>query len=63
MSLQVRHAKISAVSLAVLAGPMSFGIAGPALILGDVAGGLGSTPATATWLVTVFGWASRWGRR
>ncbi|MEU4723336.1 MFS transporter [Nonomuraea dietziae] len=56
MSLQVRHARLSALSLAVLAGPMSFGIAGPALILGDVADGLGISPATATWLVTVFGW-------
>ncbi|MET8337600.1 MFS transporter [Streptosporangium canum] len=54
-----RHAEVSAVSavsLAVLAGPMSFGIAGPALILGEVAGGLGVSTGEATWLVTVFGW-------
>ncbi|WP_031169143.1 MFS transporter [Streptosporangium roseum] len=51
-----RHAGVSAVWLAVLAGPMSFGIAGPALILGEVAGGLGVSTGSATWLVTVFGW-------
>lgn len=51
-----RHAGVSALSLAVLAGPMSFGIAGPALILGEVAGGLGGSTGEATWLVTVFGW-------
>ncbi|WP_344889420.1 MFS transporter, partial [Nonomuraea antimicrobica] len=43
--------------LAVLAGPLSFGIAGPALILPDVARDLGLTPATVTWIVTAFGWA------
>ncbi|OUC93185.1 MFS transporter [Streptosporangium minutum] len=52
----VRHAGASAFSLAVLAGPMSFGIAGPALILGEVAGGLGVSTGEAAWLVTVFGW-------
>ncbi|MDP9869598.1 MULTISPECIES: MFS transporter [Streptosporangium] len=51
-----RHAGVSAFSLAVLAGPMSFGIAGPALILDEVAGDLGGPPGSAAWLVTVFGW-------
>ncbi|MFI7438722.1 MFS transporter [Nonomuraea indica] len=43
--------------LALLAGPMSFGIAGPALILPDVARDLGLPTATATWIATAFGWA------
>ncbi|MDP4511876.1 MFS transporter [Nonomuraea turcica] len=43
--------------LAVLAGPLSFGIAGPSLILTDVARDLGHTPAAVTWIVTAFGWA------
>ncbi|MEU8104404.1 MFS transporter [Nonomuraea muscovyensis] len=43
--------------LALLAGPLSFGIAGPALILPDAARDLGLTTAAATWIVTAFGWA------
>ncbi|MBN6054832.1 MFS transporter [Nonomuraea sp. RK-328] len=43
--------------LALLAGPMSFGIAGPALILPDAARDLGLTTAAMTWIVTAFGWA------
>jgi MFS transporter, DHA2 family, metal-tetracycline-proton antiporter len=41
--------------LALLAGPLSFGIAGPALILSDAAAGLGVSVAAATWIVTAFG--------
>lgn len=41
--------------LALLAGPISFGIAGPALILADVAGDLGVSVGAATWIVTAFG--------
>ncbi|MEU5259206.1 MFS transporter [Amycolatopsis sp. NPDC021455] len=41
--------------LALLAGPLSFGIAGPALILGDVARALGTPVGSATWIVTAFG--------
>ncbi|MFC4061193.1 MFS transporter [Planomonospora corallina] len=43
--------------LALLAGPLSFGIAGPSLILPDAARDLGSPLGTATWIVTAFGWA------
>ncbi|QKV96997.1 MFS transporter [Streptomyces sp. NA02950] len=42
--------------LAVLAGPMAFGIAGPALILDDVARDLDVPAEAATWAVTAFGW-------
>jgi MFS family permease len=41
--------------LALLAGPLSFGIAGPALILSDAADGLGVSVGAATWIVTAFG--------
>ncbi|TDC44080.1 MFS transporter [Micromonospora sp. KC213] len=52
---------VSAGWLAVLAGPLSFGIAGPALILPDVARDLDLTPAAVTWIVTAFGWATAVG--
>ncbi|MBB5128174.1 MFS transporter [Streptomyces griseoloalbus] len=39
-----------------MAGPLSFGIAGPALILDDVAMDLGVSTGAATWTVTAFGW-------
>lgn len=42
--------------LALLAGPLSFGITGPALVLDDIAGSLGTSGASAAALVTVFGW-------
>ncbi|CCH32223.1 MFS transporter [Actinosynnema sp. NPDC047251] len=42
--------------LALLAGPLSFGIAGPALILPDAAASLGTGTAAVTWIVTAFGW-------
>lgn len=42
--------------LALLAGPLSFGITGPALVLPDVARDLGSSLVAATALVTAFGW-------
>jgi MFS family permease len=41
--------------LALLAGPLSFGIAGPALILRDAAGDLGVSVGAVTWIVTAFG--------
>ncbi|MEV0646452.1 MFS transporter [Phytomonospora sp. NPDC050363] len=48
--------RTSAFALAALAAPMSFGITGPALVLGDIAGDLGvSVPAAAS-VVTAFGW-------
>ncbi|MBG0823097.1 MFS transporter [Planomonospora sp. ID91781] len=43
--------------LALLAGPLSFGIAGPSLILPDAARDLGLTLGAVTWIVTAFGWA------
>ncbi|MFE3452621.1 MFS transporter [Nonomuraea sp. NPDC059194] len=52
----VRHARLPAFWLALLAGPMSFGIAGPALILDDAARDLGVPTGSATWVVTAFGW-------
>ncbi|MFG3437777.1 MFS transporter [Nonomuraea sp. NPDC047897] len=48
---------VPAAWLALLAGPLSFGIAGPALVLPAVARDLGLPTATATWIVTAFGWA------
>ncbi|MDG9715410.1 MFS transporter [Streptomyces sp. DH24] len=42
--------------LALLAGPLSFGIAGPALILDDIARALDVSTGAATWTVTAFGW-------
>ncbi|MET0238007.1 MAG: MFS transporter [Kibdelosporangium sp.] len=41
--------------LALLAGPLSFGIAGPALILPEAARDLGVSVGAATWIVTAFG--------
>ncbi|WP_244894031.1 MFS transporter [Planobispora rosea] len=48
---------VPAVWLALLAGPLSFGIAGPSLILPDAARDLGVSLGAATWIVTAFGWA------
>ncbi|MEV0999924.1 MFS transporter [Nonomuraea sp. NPDC050202] len=48
---------IPAAWLALLAGPLSFGIAGPSLILPDAARDLGLTLSAVTWIVTAFGWA------
>ncbi|MGP3923146.1 MFS transporter [Streptomyces sp. 8N616] len=48
--------RIPALWLALLAGPLSFGIAGPALILDDMALDLGVSVGSATWTVTAFGW-------
>ncbi|MGW5262576.1 MFS transporter [Microbispora sp. NPDC004025] len=48
---------VPGVWLALLAGPMSFGIAGSALVLADTARDLGTTVDAATWIVTAFGWA------
>ncbi|MFF0309577.1 MFS transporter [Streptosporangium sp. NPDC004379] len=42
---------------ALLAGPLSFGIAGPSLILPDAARDLGLSLGAVTWIVTAFGWA------
>ncbi|WBB59659.1 MFS transporter [Streptomyces sp. WMMC500] len=42
--------------LALLAGPLSFGITGPALVLPEVAHDLGVSRVSATALVTAFGW-------
>lgn len=42
--------------LAVLAGPLSFGISAPALVLPNVAADLGVSIPSATWTVTAFGW-------
>jgi DHA2 family metal-tetracycline-proton antiporter-like MFS transporter len=50
-----REHTVSAPWLALLAGPLSFGIAAPALILSRVAGDLGVSVAAATWIVTGFG--------
>ncbi|MEU4804903.1 MFS transporter [Actinosynnema sp. NPDC023587] len=55
MSAPVRP-RISGPWSALLAGPLSFGIAGPALILPDAAAELGTTTAAVTWIVTAFGW-------
>ncbi|MFJ5266351.1 MFS transporter [Streptomyces sp. NPDC088387] len=51
-----RPPHIPALYLALMAGPLSFGIAGPALVLGDIARGLGSSESAAAWCVTAFGW-------
>ncbi|MET8982259.1 MFS transporter [Streptomyces sp. NPDC004539] len=48
--------RIPAPYLALMAGPLSFGIAGPALVLDDIARGLGTTESTVTWCVVAFGW-------
>ncbi|MFF5832018.1 MFS transporter [Streptomyces bacillaris] len=42
--------------LGLMAGPLSFGIAGPALVLDDIARDLSTTTGTVTWGVTAFGW-------
>ncbi|ADB35628.1 major facilitator superfamily MFS_1 [Kribbella flavida DSM 17836] len=49
-------AVIPALWLALIAGPLSFGIAGPSLVLDDIAGDLGTGRDTVTWAVTAFGW-------
>ncbi|MEU6857334.1 MFS transporter [Glycomyces sp. NPDC046736] len=51
-----RTGRAPAVALAALAGPMSFGITGPALVLGDIARDLDVTIPAATTVVTAFGW-------
>ncbi|MGW5688910.1 MFS transporter [Nonomuraea sp. NPDC003754] len=48
---------VPAVLLALIAGPMSFGIAGPTLVLPHAARGLALTIGAVTWMVTAFGWA------
>lgn len=48
--------RIPAYWLGLMAGPLSFGIAGPALVLDDIARDLGTTTGTVTWGVTAFGW-------
>ncbi|MET8824592.1 MFS transporter [Streptomyces sp. NPDC004610] len=48
--------RIPALYLALMAGPLSFGIAGPALVLDDIGRGLGTTSSAAAWCVTAFGW-------
>ena len=42
--------------LALLAGPLSFGITAPALVLEEIAAALGTTAGSAAALVTAFGW-------
>ncbi|GAA4023491.1 hypothetical protein GCM10022247_54820 [Allokutzneria multivorans] len=42
--------------LGLLAGPMSFGMAAPTLLLPVAASQLGVSVAAATWIVTMFGW-------
>ncbi|MGR6912872.1 MFS transporter [[Actinomadura] parvosata] len=49
--------EVPAAWLALLAGPLSFGIAGPSLILPDAARDLGLSLGAVTWIVTAFGWA------
>ncbi|MCD0447441.1 MFS transporter [Glycomyces sp. A-F 0318] len=48
--------RVPAAALAALAGPVSFGITGPALVLGDIARALDVTIPAATSVVTAFGW-------
>ncbi|WET76749.1 MFS transporter [Amycolatopsis sp. QT-25] len=55
MTAPVR-ARISGPWLALLAGPLSFGIAGPSLILPDAAAAFGTGIGAVTWIVTAFGW-------
>ncbi|MGI5380081.1 MFS transporter [Streptomyces sp. CA-251387] len=47
---------LAAFWLALMAGPLSFGIAGPALILDEAARDLGVSTGAMTWTVTAFGW-------
>ncbi|WP_028922877.1 MFS transporter [Pseudonocardia acaciae] len=51
-----RRRAVPAPWLALLAGPLSFGITGPSLVLSDVAGSLSVSLAAAASLVTAFGW-------
>lgn len=55
MTVPVR-ARIPGPWLALLAGPLSFGIAGPSLVLPDAAAALGTGITAVTWIVTAFGW-------
>jgi MFS family permease len=48
--------RVAAPWLALLAAPLSFGIGAPALVLPDIARDTGTTVASATWVVTAFGW-------
>ncbi|MHC0433251.1 MFS transporter [Streptomyces sp. O3] len=47
---------VPALWLALIAGPLSFGIAGPSLVLDTIARDLGTTSDAVTWTVTAFGW-------
>ncbi|MDQ8707910.1 MFS transporter [Streptomyces sp. LHD-70] len=47
---------VPALLLALIAGPLSFGIAGPSLVLDTIAGDLGTSADAVTWTVTAFGW-------
>ena len=49
-------ARVAPVWLALLAGPLSFGITGPTLVLSDIAHDLGVSLAGAASVVTAFGW-------
>ncbi|ARF76711.1 MFS transporter [Kitasatospora albolonga] len=49
-------ARIPTLWLGLMAGPLSFGIAGPALVLDDIAWDLSTSVSTVTWGVTAFGW-------
>ncbi|WP_158893381.1 MFS transporter [Amycolatopsis anabasis] len=51
-----RTRRVPAPLLALLSGPLSFGITAPTLILGDAAADLGVSASAATWIVTAFGW-------
>lgn len=46
----------AALWLALLAGPIALSANSPTLVLGTIAGGLGTSVATATWIATTFGW-------
>ncbi len=48
--------RVPAFWLALLAGPLSFGIAAPSLILADTARDLDVSVGAVTWIVTAFGW-------
>lgn len=52
----VRGRPVAPAWLALLAGPLSFGITAPTLVLGDIAAALGTSTGVATTVVTVFGW-------
>lgn len=53
---QPAQPRVSPWWLALLAGPLSFGIAAPALLLNEVARDLGVSLVAATSVVTAFGW-------